>query len=167
MHAAIEHAFTFHVCMTITNTWWISETNDCINKSTADLREINVQIYTCINICMKSHKRSWSIKHLCTPGTRHTQMLQWVQWNHSHVYLQDWSQENRCLLVCFHICVSMRVLYVLNASILYFAKENIISCNSGELVQHSAGCSNTRLPSLKPKWNLLKKWSLNKIIPGA
>lgn len=34
--------------------------------------------------------------------------------------------------------------------ILYFAKENIISYNSEGLV-HSAGCSNTRLPSFKPK----------------
>jgi len=47
----------------------------------------------------------------------------------------DCSQENRCLLVCFDICVSMRVLYVLNAQILYLAKENIISYNSEELVQ--------------------------------
>lgn len=48
----------------------------------------------------------------------------------------------------------MRVLYVLNACIFYFAKENIISCSSGGLVQHSAGCSNTRLPILaKMKFN--------------
>lgn len=70
-----------------------------------------------------------------------------------HMYLQDWSQESRCLSLCFDICVSMRVLYVLNACILYFAKENTISYNSEELalVQCSANCSNARLPSFKPK----------------
>lgn len=64
--------------------------------------------------------------------------------------------------------MSMCVLYVLKACILYFAKENIIGHNSEKLVlvKHNASYSSASPPSFKSKWNLVEKWILKKIILG-